>query len=320
MSTSSLSLLNLPSDILPLSTKTVPSTVSSKALTFPPILTGVDSLLSEIDVKTESPLDWVLAPEPDHPLITSWNALPEMGTHLLGFTSTTTAISLAETLPTSETNIIVPIPTGWSSATQGLSLNPEVPLRAQGSDQSLSTSYTEINTMVSISTGWSGASQEISLGQEAGSVTYIKPLQAQASEQSLGTPYAHRLSHQQPATATPPPAVDALSRSWQRVSVTRAPANPHNTRLLSSYNQVVHTGGSLSAKTEGETVLVSSSTPPILNQDGRGRLVLPPSSTPSSRSKNLAKTDELSDSGLIGTATARPMKENGKTATPAHGP
>lgn len=129
-----------------------------------------------------------------------------------------------------------------------------------------------------------------------------------------GTPYAHRLSHQQPATAAPPPAVDALSRSWQRVSVTRAPANPHNTRLLSSYNQVVHTGGSLSAKTEGETVLVTSSAPPNFYHDGGGRLILPPSSTPSPRSRDLAMTEELCDAGSSGTTTARAMKENGKTA------
>ncbi|KAL5042407.1 hypothetical protein BDW71DRAFT_200617 [Aspergillus fruticulosus] len=229
MSTSSLGLLNLPS-LLPIVTETVPPTISSKALPIPSILTGVDNLLSEIDMNTVSPLDWVMAPEPDRPLITSWNALPEMGTHPLSFAPTTTATSLAGNLPTPETNIIVSIPTGWSSGSQ-ISLNQEVPLQAQGSDQTLSTSYTEINIIVSISTD------------------------------------THRLSHEQPAMAAPTSAVDKSSRSWKKVSVTRAPAKPLITPPFPSYNQMVYNGGSLSTITEGETVPVSSPTPPVPNQD-----------------------------------------------------
>lgn len=149
MSTSYLSLLNLPSDLLPIVTETVPPTMSSAALTISSVLAGVDNLLSETDMNTVSLLDWVTALEPDHPLITMWDALPGMGTCSLDFTPAT---SLAETLTTPKINIIVSIPTGWSSANQGLSLNLEVPLQAQGSDQSLSASYTEINIIVSIST------------------------------------------------------------------------------------------------------------------------------------------------------------------------
>ncbi|GLA55943.1 hypothetical protein AnigIFM63604_003291 [Aspergillus niger] len=48
MSTSSLGLLNSPSDIYPLVTETVPPTTSSKALAIPSALTGVGDLLSDI--------------------------------------------------------------------------------------------------------------------------------------------------------------------------------------------------------------------------------------------------------------------------------
>ncbi|KAI9368791.1 hypothetical protein BJX61DRAFT_536970 [Aspergillus egyptiacus] len=60
----------------------------------------------------------------------------------------------------------------------------------------------------------------------------------------------------------------------------------------------------------GETVLISSSAPLVLNQDNRGRLVLPLSSTPSSQSRNLAKTEEISDSRLSRITPARLIIEN----------
>jgi hypothetical protein len=103
------------------------------------------------------------------------------------------------------------------------------------------------------------------------------------------------------------------SGNWQRVSVTRTPAKPLSTPLFSNYNQVVYNGGSLSTITEGEPVLIASSTPSVLNQDDGGRL-LPPCSTPSSRSRNFAKTEEICDSGLSGTRPARLMEENRPTS------
>ncbi|KAL4805754.1 hypothetical protein BDV18DRAFT_152484 [Aspergillus unguis] len=60
-------------------------------------------------------------------------------------------------------------------------------------------------------------------------------------------------------------------------------------------------GGSLNAIAEGETALISSSIPPVLNKHNRGGLVL-----------NFTKTKEICDSGLYGT-TARLMKENQTT-------
>jgi hypothetical protein len=95
--------------------------------------------------------------------------------------------------------------------------------------------------------------------------------------------------------------------------VTRTPAKPLSTPLFSNYNQVVYNGGSLSTITEGESVLIASSTPPVLNQDDGGRL-LPPSSTPTSRSRNFAKIEEICDSGLSGTRPARLMEENRPTS------
>ena len=272
--TAKLGLLNLPSALLPIVTETGSPAVSSKALTIPYVLTGVDDMLSEINMDTVSSSDWIMTPESDRPLITSWNALSETDTLPLGLAPTTTAAPLAETLPTPETHIMVSIPTGRSSH-----------------------------------------NQENSLDQKSGSDAHIVPLQAQGSYQSLRTPYTHQLSYQQSAPLTPTQAVDTSSRSWQKVSVTRTAAKALITPLFSGHDQMVYNGGSLNAITEGETVLISSSMPMILNEHDRGTLALPPSSTPSSRSRNLAKTEEIGDSGSSGTTPAKPTKENRTTST-----
>ncbi|KAL2825801.1 hypothetical protein BDW59DRAFT_172167 [Aspergillus cavernicola] len=235
--TTCLGLLNLASDLLPIVTETGPPAIGSESPHIPSVLTTVDDMLSEIDMDTVRPLDLIMT---------------------LG----TTAASLVATLPASVKYIDVSIPTGWSSP-----------------------------------------NQEDSLDQEAGSAAHIKPLQAQGSDQSLSTSYTtHRLSHQQPAMAAPTQAVNVSSGNWQRVSVTRTPAKPLSTPL-----------GSLSTITEGESVLIASSMPSVLNQDDGGRL-LPPSSTPSSQSRNFAKTEEICNSGLSGTRPARLMEENRLTS------
>ncbi|KAL3468728.1 hypothetical protein BJX99DRAFT_265879, partial [Aspergillus californicus] len=274
--TPSLGLLNLPSDLLPIVTETAPLTISSEAPPIPSVLMGVDDMLSEIDMDTVSSLDWIMAPESD--------------------------------------GVSRPVITSWNALsemdTHSLGLAPT--MTATSLAENLLTA--ETNIIVSIPTGWSIANQEVSLGQEAGSAAHIKPLQAQGSDQSLSTSYTHRLSHQQPATAAPTQAVDVSSRSWQGASVTRTPAKPLITPPSFSYDQVVYNGAPLSTITEGDTVLMGSSTPPVLNQDDGGRL-LPPSSTPSSRSRNLAKTEEICDSGSSRTTPARPMEENRTTST-----
>ena len=224
--TTKLGLLNLPSDLLPIVTETGPPAISSKALTIASVPTGVDDMLSEIDMDTVSSLDWIMAPESDRPLITSWNALSETDTLPLGLRPTTAAASLAETLRIPETHIIVSIPTGRSSH-----------------------------------------NQEDNIDRESGSAAHIVPLETQGSYQSLSTSYTHQLSYQQPASLTPTQAVDTSSRSWHKVSVTRTPAKPLITPLFSGHDQMVNNGGSMNAITEGETVLISSTTPTALNVD-----------------------------------------------------
>ena len=272
--TTSLGLLNLPSDLLPLITETRPPAISSKALTIPSMLTGVDDMLSKIDIDTVSSLDWIMTPESDRPLVTSWNALSETDSLPLGLAPTTTAESLAETLSTPETHIIVSIPTGGSSH-----------------------------------------NHEDSVDQKSRSAAHMVPLQAQGSYQSLSTPYTHQLSYHQPASLTPTQAIDTSSRGWQKVSVTRTPAKPLITPLFSSHVQMVYNGGSLNAITKGETVLVSSTIPTSLNKHDGGGLFLPPTNTPSSRSRKLAKTEEICDSGSSGTTPAKPTKEDRTTST-----
>ncbi|KAL4912588.1 hypothetical protein BDW62DRAFT_194269 [Aspergillus aurantiobrunneus] len=82
-------------------------------------------MLSEIDMDTVSPLDWMMAPESSRSLVTGWNALSETDTLPLDFAPTTTAAPLAETLPAPEKIITVSIPTVWSSPNQEDSLDQE---------------------------------------------------------------------------------------------------------------------------------------------------------------------------------------------------
>lgn len=123
--TTSLGLLNLPSDLLPIVSETGLSTINSKAPTIPSVLTAVDDMLSEIDMDTVSSLDWIMAPESDRSLITGWNALSETDTLPLDFAPTTTTTPLAETLLAPENNITVSIPTVWNSPNQEDSLDQE---------------------------------------------------------------------------------------------------------------------------------------------------------------------------------------------------
>ncbi len=268
--TTSLGLLNLPSDLLPIVSETGPPTINSEAPTIPSVLTAVDDMLSEIETGTVSSLDWITAPESDRSLVTSWNALSETDTLPLDFAPTTTAAP-AETLPEPEKNITVSIPTVWSSP-----------------------------------------NQEDSLDQEAGSAAHIGPVEDPS--QLHRTSYEHRLSHQQPATSTLPQAADTSSRSWQKVSVARTTAKPLITPLFSGHDQMVGNGGSLNAIAEGETALISSSTPPVPDEHDGGGLVLHSSNMPSSRPRSFVKTEEICGSGLCGTS-ARPMKESRTTSS-----
>ncbi|KAL4915357.1 hypothetical protein BDW62DRAFT_188582 [Aspergillus aurantiobrunneus] len=184
-------------------------------------------MLSEIDMGTVSPLDWIMAPESDRSVGTGWNALSEADTLPLDSAPTTAAAPLA---------LILPVP--------------------------------EKNITVSILTDWGSPNQEDSLDQETGSAAHIGP----------------------------------------------TTAKPLITPLFSGHDSMVGNGGSLNAIAEGETALISSSTPTALDEHDGGGLVLHPSNMPSSRSRNFAKTEEICDSGLCGT-TARPMKESRTTST-----
>jgi hypothetical protein len=94
--------------------------------------------------------------------------------------------------------------------------------------------------------------------------------------------------------------------------MTRTPETPLITPLLSGHDQMVYNGGSPNGITEGETVLISSSTPTVL--DDGGDFVPDLSNMLSSRSRSLAKIEEICDSGLSGTRPARLMEENRPTS------
>ncbi|KAL4918115.1 hypothetical protein BDW62DRAFT_182398, partial [Aspergillus aurantiobrunneus] len=159
----------------------------------------------------------------------------------------------------------------------------------------------ENNITVSIPTVWS-----------TGSAAYIGPVEDPSQPHRAS--YEHRLPHQQPPTSTFTQAADTLSRSWQKASVTRMPAKPLITPLFSGPDQMVGNRGSQNAIAEGETALISSSTPPVPDEYDGGGLVLHLSNIPSSRPRSFVKTEEICGSGLCGTS-ARPMKESRTTSS-----